>query len=225
MRILRHNEFRMPLQYHQHLEPTGEIGLWRITETELELYPTLDLNAEEERQLSKLRGHRRVEWLAARRLVHEMSGRLSRAHFTKDAFGKPHLQDSDWQISISHSRTVCAAIAGPVAVGIDIQRFVPKIERIAHKFMRVPELESLEAPTRLQHLHVYWCAKEALYKAYGRRQLDFCQHIHVRPFTYQKEGGQIRGSIRKGIIREEYMLRYFIWEGSMVAYALLLPLR
>ena len=90
--------------------------------------------------------------------------------------------------------------------------------------MRPPEMESLEASTRLEHLHVYWCAKEALYKAYGRRQLDFCQHIYVRPFTYRPEGGQIRGAIRKGIIREEYLLRYFIWEGSMVAYALLLPL-
>jgi phosphopantetheinyl transferase (holo-ACP synthase) len=59
---------------------------------------------------------------------------------------------------------------------------------LAHKFLRPEELVSLKPATRLEHLHVYWGAKEALYKAHGRRQLDFRQDILMEPFDYQPIG-------------------------------------
>ena len=31
----------------------------------------------------------------------------------------------------------------------------------------------------LQALHIYWGAKEALYKAYGRKQLNYREHIRI----------------------------------------------
>lgn len=213
----------MPLLYHNDLGPAGQLGLWQITETEQDLLPSLALSGQEKVQLARIKGHRRVEWLAVRRLVHDMSGRLQRAHFVKDEHGKPFLEDSDWEISISHSRSICAAIAGPQPVGIDIQLIVPKIERIAHKYMREEEMESLHPATRINHLHVYWGAKEALYKAYGRRQIDFCQHILIDPFSYSPEGGQFTGSIRKGLIHEQYALTYFEHENYVVVYAVLRP--
>lgn len=188
----------MPLLLQQNIHPAGELGLWRITEQEEWFLEHVTLSRSEENQLATIKGRRRVEWLAVRKLVHQMSGRNFRGSFIKDEFGKPHLDESPFHISISHSWNLAAAIAAPMPVGIDIQRLVGKIERLAPRFMNPDELAALQPATRLEQMHVYWGAKEALYKAYGRRELDFCENILVEPFTFDLKVGKCRGVVRKG---------------------------
>jgi phosphopantetheinyl transferase (holo-ACP synthase) len=72
----------------------------------------------------------------------------------------------------------------------------PKIQRIAPKFMRNEESESLNSDNSLAHLHIFWGAKEALYKAYGKKKLDFKAHIFVEPFAYLPKGETI-GKVKK----------------------------
>lgn len=204
----------MPLLQHRHLPITGELGLWQITESEDWFLKRLALHADEQEQLSRIKGYRRIEWLAARQLVHQMSGRDVRGSFIKDEFGKPHLEGSDWQISISHSNHFSAAIAAPGAVGIDIQKLITKITRIIPRFMSASERASLEEATLIPHAHVYWGAKEALYKAYGRKELDFCQHIMVEPFAWQGDTGQCKGLVHKGDYRQAFEVHYELMEGA-----------
>ena len=118
------------------------------------------------------------------------------------------ISKSAFEISISHSRSLATVLAAPVPVGVDIQKIVSKIERIAHKFMNQAESESLQVPSCIPHLHVYWGAKEALYKAYGRRQLDFKKHILIDPFSYDEAGGTITGSIHFNDFHANYQLSY-----------------
>ncbi len=210
----------MPLFLHEHLPDVGELGLWRIEEPEEWFLHHLLLTPVELRQLSHMKGRRRLEWLAARQLVHEMSGREKRTAFVKDEFGKPHLQDSPYQISISHSDGLAAAIAAPLSVGIDIQKIVAKITRIAHKFMREEEKASLEDATQIPHLHLYWGAKEALYKAYGRRELDFKQHIFVEPFSFNGQEGAMDGRVEKGDFCAHYRLYFRCINQFTLVYAL-----
>lgn len=210
----------MPLKIHRYLDPEGEIGLWNITEAAEFFEDKLELAAEELEQLDRLKGHRRIEWLAARWLLHKMSGRQFRGACLKDEHGKPYLQGSLFSISISHSRELAAVIAAPRAVGIDIQKIVEKIDRIAHKFMREEETESLEPDTELTHLHVYWGAKEALYKAYGRRQLDFREHIHIKPFQLKGTKGQFKGEVIKDEFHATYLLEYEIIDEFVLVYAM-----
>ena len=54
-------------------------------------------------------------------------------------------------------------------------------------------MKSLQPKTRMEHLSVYWGAKEALYKAYGRKKLEFKQHILVEPFKYNLKKGICKG--------------------------------
>jgi len=197
----------MPLLSHESIAPIGELGIWEITETEDFFIDKLDLFPTEKEYIATLKGRRKLEWLAGRYLLHYMSGRAIRGACIKDEFGKPYLEDSPYQISISHSRELASVIAAPFSIGIDIQKLVGKIERIAHKFMRDNEMESLVDGTRLEHLHVYWGAKEALYKAYGRRELDFKKHIHIEPFAYDLESGFCSGQVLKG----DFKARYQIW--------------
>lgn len=210
----------MPIFLHEHLQPTGELGLWNIEEEEEWFLHKLLLSPLELRQLSKMKGRRRLEWLAVRQLVHEMSGRERRGAFIKDEYGKPHLEHSEYYISISHSETIAAAIAGPVSVGIDVQKIVPKITRIAHKFLRDEEREIIQDHNLIKHMHLYWGAKEALYKAYGRRELDFRQHIFIEPFPLEAEQGVMKGRVEKGDFSATYQLYYRSVQDFVLVYAL-----
>ena len=198
----------MPLLSHTTLSPAGELGIWQTTEPEAYFRERLPLTPEEAAYIDGIPGAgRRREWLASRYLLHKMSGRAVRGVVFKDRFGKPHLENSAWQISISHTRDRVAVMAHPRRCGVDIQVLVPKIERLAPKFMRPEELASLTPTTRLEHLHVYWGAKEALYKAYGRRQLDFRSHIHIRPFRYG-ESSLFFGCIEKEDFKQHFRLHH-----------------
>ena len=70
------------------------------------------------------------------------------------------------------------------AVGIDIQVITPKLEGVARRVLNEDKFKYIEEPYRLEHLHVYWCAKEALYKAYGQKGLNFKENIRVLPFNF-----------------------------------------
>ncbi len=207
----------MPIALHRNLKPDTQLGIWEITESEDWFLDQLDLQAAELSQLNSIRGHRRLEWLSVRQLIHHMSGRKDRAALTKDAFGKPFLENSDFFISVSHSRDAAAAIAASGLVGIDIQQIVSKIDRLAPKFMRPEELASLRPDTRIEHLHVYWCAKEALYKAYGRRQLDFCTHLFVEPFEFETQA-TFRGHVRKNDVDITFSMQFEWWRDYVLVY-------
>lgn len=218
-------EYDMPLSLHQMVAPAGEIGIWDIEEPEKWFLGRLLLSPEEQKQFHKLKGRRRTEWLAARQLVHEMSGRFKRAAFTKDEFGKPSIRESDFHISISHSQQKAAAIASPHAVGIDIQHWVPRIERLAPRFLSPEELESLaEGPEeRLFQIHVLWSGKEALYKAYGKKALDFCRHLSIKPLPPGVRFGQVHGQISKGAHLQDFRVVFWEQGAYVVAYAIAAP--
>ena len=187
----------MPLIYHKNLPKGGELGFWQIEETETYFLDRLELFPSEIYQLSKIKGRLRLEWLASRWLLHTMSGRTLRGACLKDEYGKPYLTDSNFNISISHSWNIVAIMAAPYNIGVDIQREVGKIARIEKKFIRPVEKESLQEDTKIPHLHIYWGAKEALYKAYGRKKLGFVRHIHVDPFVYDLSIGRTTAAIHK----------------------------
>ncbi|MEM8529112.1 MAG: 4'-phosphopantetheinyl transferase superfamily protein [Bacteroidota bacterium] len=211
----------MPLLTHQPLPHQGEYAIWNIEESEDFFRTQLQLSNTELEQVNRIKGEgRRLEWLASRYLIHLMSGREKRGVLRKDEFGKPRLENSAFYISISHSNKMAAAIAAPFSVGIDLQKIVGKIERIAHKYMRPSEMESLEKSTRLEHLHVYWGAKEALYKAYGRKKLDFREHILIEPFAYNLENGRAKGVVHKGDFIQTFELYYELLDDFVLVYAL-----
>lgn len=211
----------MGLLRQKKIEPVGEYGIWTIEESERYFRSVLLLEAQELAQLNQIKvEERRLEWLASRYLLHKLSGRTVRAACEKDEFGKPHLKDSPYQISISHSRGKAAAIAAPMLVGIDIQHLVPKIERIAHKFMTPKDTAGLSKNYRLEHLHLYWGAKEALYKAYGKKALDFRNHILVHPFDFSATKGSFWGCVKKNAVNLHFKLYYEFLGTDVLVYAI-----
>lgn len=193
----------MPLLFHDVIDPPGEWGLWTITEPEAALRSRVVLYPREQARLQLIRGaERRREYLAARLLLHQMSGRRQRAELIKDDDGKPHLADARFFVSISHTVGYSAAIAHPRPCGIDVQRIVPRIRRLAHKFVGATEWPQLTEAEELVQLHLIWSAKEAMYKAYGRRRLDFKQHLSVNL------GDQPSARLATGDVEMEFALAF-----------------
>lgn len=158
--------------------PEGELGVWKCEESIEFFFRQMPLFEVEIEELKKLSSRKKIEWLSSRYLLHQMSGRDVRGACFKDEYGKPYLAGSRYLISMSHSRDLTAVIAGPRAVGVDIQYPVEKIGRIAHRFMNDAELNAVNIGD-VEMLHIVWGAKECVFKAYGRKSLDFRQHINI----------------------------------------------
>ncbi len=151
---------------------------WEITETYEESSRGFD-----DSELESIASHhpkKQLEYLATRHLL-----KLLCEHFeieysgvTKDEFGKPHLNNSNYHISISHAfPSVVCMLHKSKPCGIDIETLRLKINRIKHKFLSEKEL--ISAGDDVRKLSLFWSAKEALYKLYGRKSLLFIENIQV----------------------------------------------
>ena len=206
----------MPLANHHITEKNGHMALWHITENEAFFLEKLPLTDADRADLDARKGRRRLEWLAGKYLVQLLID--FKFKIVKDAFGKPHLAGSDLHISISHSSEYAAAIVSPNPVGIDIQEVTPRLDRIAWRVMNANKLKQLSPTHRLDHLHTYWCAKEALYKAYGWRELDFRKNIVIDPFVFPENGlekGEFLSATEGVISREAFEKKFTIYVGKI----------
>ncbi|WP_019988468.1 4'-phosphopantetheinyl transferase family protein [Rudanella lutea] len=191
----------MPLHTTFALNPDCRVVLWRIEEDEPTLRAHLVLTAPEQADLDGItHPNQRVEWLACRVAVQT----LAQAHhylyrgLVKDEYGKPHLLQpesagSPAHISISHTGGWAAAVWHQNRpVGIDIEPIRAQFTRVVPRVLSEAEIE--HAAGRADRLAVYWCAKECLYKLYGKRQLTFREHLHIEPFADGAE--RLTGHVR-----------------------------
>lgn len=151
--------------------------------------------AEQEELTSINHPTQRVEWLACREVIRQLveSQGVVYKGLQKDEFGKPHLLNSPWFISLSHTAGWAAAVLHrSQPVGIDIEPIRDQFRRVVPRVLSDSEIT--HAAGNPNRLAVYWCAKEALYKRYGKRQLTFREHLHVEPFADQDE--QLIGHVR-----------------------------
>ncbi len=190
-----------------------------ITEDESMLRAGLILAPSEEDDLSSI-SHpaQRVEWLACRVAVRQLAeGQgLSYAGLQKDPFGKPHLVGLSGSISLSHTGGWAAAVfhrSRPV--GIDIEPIRDQFSRVVPRVLSADEIAHADGnPSRLA---VYWCAKEALYKLYGKRNLTFREHLHVEPFS---DGADtLIGHVRLPNHEEQLIIRCFRIGPGLLAVA------
>jgi 4'-phosphopantetheinyl transferase len=210
----------MPITHHRQLNQGSTLAIWKITESESWFLEKLDLSSGELAELEQIKGERRREWLAARQLVWELSGHHARPVLFKDQHGKPHLQGLPLHFSLSHSHQLAAAIISDQITGIDIQVLVAKIERIVPKFLSTAEQDFISKSDRLAHLHVCWGAKEAMYKAYGQRELDLIRHIQIQPFEYQQQGGVFQACIIKDHFERNFEIHFECFEDAILVAAL-----
>ena len=210
----------MPLIYTSDLITVGKLGVWKVEEDDAFFHNQLHVTDIEQNELDYLGIRKRKEWFSSRYLLHLLSEREIRGACLKDAFGKPYLENSDHHISISHSADYTAVIASTSVVGIDIQRIVSKIERIAPKFISDNEVINIKDLSHIECMHTIWGAKESMYKAYGKKELDFKKNIFVLPFEYDANGFVFEGIVKKDDFLEKYTLFCHTINDLILVYAI-----
>lgn len=194
----------MPIIKQEFILPIGELGIWLVDESIEELLLDFHFDPEELPIFSKMSEKRKKEWLVSRILIQQLSGRKTRIACVKDEYGKPHLPDSSYHISISHSRDRVAVLASPYNIGIDIQEIVDKMHRISVKF--VSDIELAYTGKNIDMLHVLWGAKESMYKAWGKKGIDFKDDMKVDAFEWDGYSCETTAKLEKGNITMNFIV-------------------
>lgn len=204
----------MPLVKSEMMGKESAWGLWQIDESEEDLaFSALESCPDDVVAPSKRR-----EFLAGRALVKALVELIGSQYLgiRKDEQGKPFLKDLPFEISLSHSSPyVAAQIHRGNAVGIDIEQPKEKLLRVAPRILS--PVEEHDAGDDIVKHCVYWCAKEAMYKLYGKRGLHFSNQLNVDPFEL-KTSGDLRGSIKPNGIPTIVSLGYIVKEDYVLVY-------
>jgi phosphopantetheinyl transferase len=216
----------MPLIYKIIDSSQSTIAVWHVTESMEYLTDRLQLkNTPSNQQLSSMHPRRKLEWLASRNLICSLLGDFDVSKIKNDSFGKPYHNTIDVNISISHTVGYVAVYLSDKIIGIDIQQITPKIKAIAHKFLDYNSLHELHQTDNLNAIHYLWGAKECMYKCYGRKKLDFREHLKVStgPLKLADENLIFPlttfGLITKGLYHKEFNITGIKINEALLVYA------
>lgn len=202
------------------------VGVWEIVETLENLKERFEDTEIE--QINKYKSEvPKLQWLSCRILLKELLSEIDpetskkNMEMKKSNTGKPYFKNIPYHFSIAHSGNRSAVVVHKSkAVGIDIEKIDPKIEKTAHKFIPQKDLINITSgdKNKLENMYVFWSAKEAIYKLYGKGNLDFLKNISLEKFRYDSSG-----VIEAAIQKEDYIsikVKYEKLDGYMLAYAI-----
>jgi 4'-phosphopantetheinyl transferase len=208
----------MAIAYRQQIDDDTEFAIWRIEEEAEELYNQLQLDEQEKAYYEKLKvGKRNLHWLGTRVVLRQLLRTDEYIDCKVDAHGKPYLVNLPYHISLSHSFNYAAVMISKSPVGIDIEQVKDKVERIASKFMRKEEMAFITERNKIKQLYVCWCAKEAVYKCFGQKEVSFADNILLKPFEFEGHG-VVEARLFKEDTDLNYSVGYLQYEDYMIGY-------
>ena len=197
----------MPVHRFITIDAHSAYLVWHIIESPALLAQVAVLSPAEQTDYATItHPQRKKEWLAARVALRTLltQSRDAYAPIQKDCWGKPYLTDSSLEISLAHCRTfACAASDRQQCIGIDIQQPHERLRRVKRKFLNKNEIR--EGENSLEKLCIYWCAKEAIYKAVGGKGLSLSDDISIEPFVKSSQG-ILKATVRSRILNVHYSL-------------------
>ncbi len=176
----------MPLFYQQNINPTTQLAIWKIEEAEDFFQEKVVLKQ------SIKHPHKRLQHLAGRYLLQIISPDFPLNDIEISVTQKPFLANGMFFFSISHCANFAAAIVSTtLQVGLDIEIEKETVAKIAHKFLHSSEQNFIEkldlgndsktAPN-YTHLTILWSAKEAMFKWWGKGEVDFSEMMIIDEF-------------------------------------------
>ena len=187
----------MPLIIKEYAYSGISTILWHRIEPDAFFLDQVDIRKGKWEEVKKWSKERQAEWLCGRYMIQKFLGCSSR-DLQIDKFGKPHLADQSHFLSLSHSGNIIGLSFSQQQIGLDLQIKRPAISKIGHKFISADEMQM--ATSRMSIIdaeHYLWCCKESIYKAYGRRQLDFIQNIKMTEVSMKGYDYMWSGAILK----------------------------
>jgi phosphopantetheinyl transferase len=188
----------MPLFYQYNINDFTKLAVWHITETE-------DFFLQKVRWQNNIsHPHKRLQHLAGRYLLQLLHPGFPLHLIAISDSKKPLLSNHEFHFSISHCGDYAAAIVSEnKAVGIDVELITPKIELVKNKFLSEIEISLLSVDnfefsiSNFQLLTLFWSAKEAIYKWYGKGKVDFKKNMIIDHLNFEKGQGSIDAHFQK----------------------------
>ncbi len=199
----------MPLHSKKQINH-GIVALWEITESFDELLEQVPDNWIKGIDLQKLSKHN----LAARVLANIVCPGFDLLE--KDEYGKPYFESAEHEISITHAGSFAGfMLKRDRPCGLDMEHLTERIKPIVSKFVRDDEAEFLKEG--LEGMYMVWCAKEALYKYYGLKALDFKKHLKLH-YSPLKIEGLLKGEIAKNDYHQKVDLHYWYVNDYLIVH-------
>ena len=171
----------MPIVEDLNLLIKTRLIIWEINESISELSSSIVLSKASLKILEQKKSDiHKKQFLAVRNILKYIS--IDQKKLNYDDFGNPSIGES--KISITHSGFYVAIILSDSDVGIDIEKINDKVLKIKSKFLET-ELNYPKKLTTVSAL-VYWNIKESIYKAIGKKGIDFKKNILVLPLDMKK---------------------------------------
>ncbi len=187
----------------------GLLLLWKIDESLNELM-MMASEATQHPVFKKITHQKRQkEWLAVRLLLQEIGCRSSEISYLEN--GQPQIVHPEFQqISISHSSQMAGIyLHHSVNVGLDIENSSRDFRRIEEKYLSPDEIQLANSINNGHGL--FWCIKEAVYKAAGIPGISFAEQIKIR----LNSQNQFEAELTDGI-RNFFKINYFEFEGQLI---------
>lgn len=185
----------MPLFYSQTINDFTKLALWHITESESFFTKQVTLVNQvthPQKRLQHLAGRYLLKYLAPDFPLHLISINPSR---------KPELPGNTWHFSISHCGDYAAVILSKKnTVGIDVELITPKILKISQKFLNEGELNLLtqtDNDKKPEIITLFWSAKEAIFKWYGKGALSFKRNMAILEIIRENEHSWLKAQFIK----------------------------
>jgi phosphopantetheinyl transferase len=195
----------VPLFYQQNINETTRLAVWKIAEPENFFLRAVPL------QRTITHPHKRLQHLAGRYLLPFLFTDFPHDEIEIADTRKPFLPDEQYHFSISHCGDYAAAIVSSThRVGIDIEMITPRVDKIKHKFLHPDELAFVNSHATdhsVDLLTLLWSAKEAMFKWWGRGEVDFSEVMRTAPFVL-KNTGTLDGAFQKDDFRKQLTLYY-----------------
>ena len=198
------------------------------TETENNLVGFLEKMPNSDKKDYELLHHqtKKQEFLAGRFALSKALKLLEHDYkgIKKDKNGKPYIIDyeennnENIHISLTHSYPFVGALVNRLGVcGVDIEQPKEKILRVAPRVFSEKELVFLEKD--LQKNTIFWCAKEVLYKIYGKGEVNFKENLYVFPYV-NETNIKVSAEIKMPDFHQKYILDISFLEDFVLCYGI-----
>ena len=210
----------MPFIDYIALEGNDIIGIWKNDESLEDLLFDLQPDGKLLQQYNQIHlPKRKKEFCITNLLVREIYG--STMIIDKNRAGKPSLRHSDYKISISHADSYSAVfLAEKQECGIDVELIDHRMPRLAQKFVSEYESLYITKGKDITYISIIWSVKEAIYKWYAKRGLDFKENMIVHPFTILQSGGPVYYEFLKDGKKITNIAYYRLFHDHVIAWVL-----
>lgn len=197
----------MPIYYQQNINDFTQMAVWLIEEPEHFFTQKVSV------QQAVSHPHKRLQHLAGRYLLPYLAPEFPTDLIQIADTRKPYLPNEAYHFSISHCGNYAAAIVSQSErVGIDVELVTHRVDKIRHKFLHPHELiewdiETLNDLEKHKTLTLLWSAKEAMFKWWGRGDVDFSDCMRIDATAIQNTG-ELLATFQKGLFVTRLILQY-----------------